>query len=201
MWAIGINQTTAILFGLPRSEGGYGFSYKALGFLSFTPIVAVIIGEILGHHGNDWITRVYTRVHGGIFKPEGRLMAIYPADMFMCAGLILVGQALAKHLHWVALAFGWAMYVGGYMVVSVAITAHALDAYPNAPGEVSTLINLSRILGGFAVGYFELEWGLKEGFDVSFGIQAAIVAASVPIIVILHVYGERLRAKGGKLAI
>jgi hypothetical protein len=199
MWAIGINQTSALLFETPRQEGGYGFDALSVGYLCFTPVIGVLIGEFVGHWFNDWLATSYTRKHRGIFKPEARLTAIYPAQVFMVAGIVLVGQSLAHLLTWVALAFGWGMYVTGYMIVSVAITAYALDSYPNASGELSAFINFSRIIGGFAVGYFQFDWGLQAGFDVSFGVQAAIVGASVIIIVILHLWGEKIRAKGGAL--
>ncbi len=98
---------------------------------------------------------------------------------------MIVGQALGHHLHWVAIVFGWGMYVVGCLIASVAITAYALDSYPTGSGEVSALINFARIIGtaaptflrvtltstgGFSVGYFQLDWGEKNGYDVSFGI-------------------------------
>lgn len=201
MWAVGINITSALLFETPRDLGGYGFSVRSVGYLCFTPIVAVIIGELLGNWGNDWLAIRHVKRHGGLFKPEARLPAIYPALVLMVPGLVLIGQALRYHLHWVALVFGWGMYVGGYMILSVAITAYALDAYPTASGEVSALLTFSRIIGGFAVGYFQLNWGLSAGYDVSFGIQGAVVGASLIIVILLHVYGERLRATSGALKV
>ncbi len=145
--------------------------------------------------------RNYVRKHHGIFKPEVRLLPVYLSGVFMVPGLVLVGQALQHHLHWVALAFGWGIYIVAIMIASVAITAYALDSYPTSSGEVSSLINFARILGGFTIGYFQLDWGLKSGFDVSFGIQAAIVASAVLIIIFLHVWGEKLRAKGGVIKV
>ena len=201
MWAVGINQTSSILFATPVEEGGYGFSQKSLGYLFFTPVVAVALGEIFGHVVNDVLANRYIRAHAGTFKPEARLTPIYFAAFFAVPGLVIIGQALQKHLSWVAIVFGWGMYVFGYMIMSVAITAYALDSYPTGPGEVSSLINFARLIGGFSVGYFQLAWGLKSGFDVSFGVQAALVAAAVMIIPVLHIYGPRMRAKGGQLKV
>jgi hypothetical protein len=201
MWAVGINQTSAILFATPVKAGGYGFSEKSVGFLFFTPIVSVILGELFGHFVNDFLAIRYVRKHAGVFKPEARLPPIYFAAFFVIPGLVLIGQSLQKHLTWVAIVFGWGMYVFGYMIMSVAITAYALDSYPTGSGEVSSLINFARLIGGFSVGYFQLAWGLKSGFNVSFGVQAALVAAAVMIIPVLHVYGPRMRAKGGPLEI
>lgn len=85
------------------------------------------------------------------------------------------------------------------MISSVGITAYVLDSYPNGSGEVSSFMNFARTIGGFTVGYFQQPWGAAEGYDVSFGIQSVVVAAAVAILIGLHVFGARMRAKGGPL--
>ena len=152
MWAVGINQTSAILFALPVEGGGYGFKQNIVGYLFFAPVVGVVLGEVFGHYFNDFIAARYTAKNGGVFVPEGRLSPIYLSGFFIIPGLILIGQALENHLHWVAIVMGWGMFVFGCMVASVAITAYALDSYPTAAGEVSALINFARLVGGFSVG-------------------------------------------------
>jgi hypothetical protein len=199
MWAVGINITSSILLGTPREAGGYGFSARGVGFVYFTPIVAVTLGEIFGHWFNDFMANRYIKRHNGIFKPEARLPANYIAAIVMIPGLIIVGQALANLLHWSAIVMGWGMYVFGVMVASVATTTYALDCYPTASGEVSAFVNFARTVAGFAVGYFQQPWGLRDGYDVSFGVQAALVAAATGILTFVFFYGERLRHKGGPL--
>jgi hypothetical protein len=152
MWAIGINQTSSILFATPVVAGGYGFDEKGLGFLFFAPIIGAILGEAFGHFFNDFLAGRYIRKHGGVFVPEARLTPIYLSAFFMIPGLVIIGQALHNHWHWVAIEMSWGMFVFGCMIASVAITAYALDSYPSASGEVSALINVGRILGGFSVG-------------------------------------------------
>jgi len=46
MWAVGINVTSSIIFGLPKAIGGYGFSLTTISYLYFTPLVALFIGEV-----------------------------------------------------------------------------------------------------------------------------------------------------------
>ena len=152
MWAVGINQTSAILFALPVEAGGYGFSQKAVGYLFFAPIAGVAVGEVFGHYFNDFVAKRHIAKNGGIFVPEARLSPIYFSAVFLIPGLVLIGQALGYHLHWAAIVIGWGMFVFGCMVASVAITAYALDSYPTAAGEVSSLINFARLIGGFSVG-------------------------------------------------
>lgn len=139
------------------------------------------------------------RRHNGLFRPEARLPPYFVAVAVMIPGLIIVGQALEHHLNVGLIVVGWGLYVVGVMIASVAITAYALDYLPSASGEVSALVNLARTMSGFSVGYFQLQWGETAGFDVSFGIQAAIVAVAALLVVVLIVFGERLRKLGGPL--
>jgi hypothetical protein len=129
-WAIGINITTTILFAEPEAIGGYGYTNKGLGYLYFTPIVAVLIGEVFGHFFNDYLARRYIKSHHGVFEPEARLWMIYISIGFMAPALILVGEALKWHLNVTAVMFGWGIFVFGCMTMSVALTAYTLDAYP-----------------------------------------------------------------------
>src|SRR5262245_17221214 len=140
MWAVGINITSTILLQTPVEAGGYGFRPKAVGYLYFTPLVAVSLGEGFGHFFNDFIANRYVRKHNGIFKPEARLVTCYIAAGFMIPGLIIVGQTLEKHLSYAGIIMGWGMYVFGVMLATVAITAYALDSSGTARSGVSGLL-------------------------------------------------------------
>ncbi|GAA5859785.1 hypothetical protein JCM8547_007027 [Rhodosporidiobolus lusitaniae] len=199
MWAVGINITSSILFATPRAAGGYEFNLKTISFLYFTPLVALILGEIIGHFLNDAVANRYIRRHNGLFKPECRLSVFYIAAFLMIPGLIIVGQALHRQLSIAAVIVGWGMYVVGVMISSVGIAAYALDVFPSASGEVSAAINLARTISGFSTGYYILPWGERVGFDVSFGIQAGIVGIATILVVVLMFFGERLRKLGGPL--
>jgi MFS family permease len=137
MWAVGINVTSSILLETPREQGGYGFSPLNMGYIYFTPIVSVILGELFGHFGNDWVAAQYVKRNHGIMKPEARLPISYIALFLMIPGLVLLGQALKQLLHYSAIIMGWGMYMAGAMVTTVTTTAYLLDSYPNGAGEVA----------------------------------------------------------------
>lgn len=136
MWAVGINITSSILLETPQVAGDYGFGPKAVGYIYLTPIVAVTLGELFGHFFNDFM-----------------------ANLFMIPGLTIVNQALEKHLHYAAIIMGWGMYVFGVMIVSVAITAYALDCYPTGSAEVSAFVENSRVASGFLGRLFPIAVG------------------------------------------
>lgn len=199
MWAVGINQTSAILLQTPRSEKGYGFGATSTGYVYFAPIVAVVIGEAFGHYFNDFLARRYVRKHAGIFRPEARLWTNYIGSVLMVPGLVIVGLAVQFRWSVAAVVIGWGTYVLGVMMASVAIMAYALDSYPQASGELCALINVARLFPGFAVGYFQQPWGEKNGYGVSFGIQAATILFATSLLLVLHKWGHALRTMGGGL--
>ncbi|KIW47290.1 hypothetical protein, variant [Exophiala oligosperma] len=200
MWFIGITTSSSILLSTPESLGGYGLSTLSLGYCFFTPIVAVCLGELIGHFFNDAMANHYTKTHRGRFMPEVRLRSTYIGAILMVPGLVVIGQALAHHLTIGAIIMGWGMYTTGIMITSVATVAWALSCHPSASGEVSALINFGRVACGFSVSYFQQQWGTTEGFDVSFGIQAATTVVAFLIFGFLQVFGPRLRAWAGPVS-
>ncbi len=122
-----------------------------IGYFYFTPVVAVILGEVTGHWLHDLLAKQYIHHHGGKFEPEVRLRAIFFSMPFMVLGLVLIGQALQSNWHFMVASISWGMYVFGIMITTVAISSYCLDSYPEASGEVSAAINFSRTIGGFII--------------------------------------------------
>lgn len=195
MWIIGINITTAIIFSTPVEFGGYGYNNVQVGYLHFSVVVGIILAEFFGHFFNDFLARRYVHKHRGIFEPEVRLWPVYIAAIFNIPGLIIFGQSIQHHWGVVGAVFGWGLFGFGIMLGSVAVTAYSLDSFPMAPAEVAAWLNVARTSGGFAVGFFQEPWGKKSGYDVSFGIQAAVTAISLVPVVVVHLYGHRMRLK------
>lgn len=192
-WAIGINISASILFASPREAGGYGYTARGLALLYFTPIVAIFLGEGFGHYFNDFMVRRFIRKHHGIFEPEVRLWTIYIAIFFMAPGLVLLGQALEHRLNVSAVIFGWGMHTFGLMLMSVANTAYGMEVLPLRPAEVGGWLNFARTFGGFSVDYFQSPWAERVGYGASFGSQAGIVVASLIPLIIVQIWGRRLR--------
>lgn len=193
-WVVGINTTLSI-FLTPL----YDFGPLQIGYFYFTPVVAVLLGEMTGHWLHDFLARRYIRTHRGHFEPEVRLRAICFSVPLMVIGLVLVGQALQGEWHFMALSVSWGLFVYGIMITTVAISSYCLDSYPEASGEVSAHLNNARTLGGFIISYFQVTWANAEGTRVSFGVQGAIVAAAFGIILVLMAFGKKIRVWSGPL--
>ncbi|GAW23470.1 hypothetical protein ANO14919_130290 [Xylariales sp. No.14919] len=193
-WVVGINTTLSIFL-----QPVYGFGPKQIGFFYFTPIVAVVIGETVGHWLHDIFAKQYIRTHKGRFEPEARLRAIAVALPFMLLGLVLLGQSLENEWHFMVTSVSWGLYVFSTMITTVAVSSYNLDCYPEASGEVSAWVNNSRTLGGFVVSYFQVAWANAQGTRVSFGIQAAICALAFLLVLLLMWKGKAMRLWSGPL--
>lgn len=195
-FGIGINVTNAVFLGTPKEAGGYGFSQFAIAGSYGTPLVSVFIGEAIGRFVNDWIADWRIRKNKGVFEAEMRLWTLYIALPFYVAGFILLGASFQNRLPVAALIFGWGMAEIAIMVTTVAVYAYCNNAFPRHQGEVSSLINLARTLGGFSVAYFQVPWAHKNGALQTFGCEAAIVAGAFLLIVpFLQLKGRSLRGK------
>ncbi|KAI0064872.1 hypothetical protein BV25DRAFT_1822632 [Artomyces pyxidatus] len=136
------------------------------------------------------------RRNGGVFEAESRLWAIYTAMPLYVCGFVLIGASLKQHLSPGAFVMGWGLAEVAIMVNTVAVYAYCSDAFPKHQGEVSALINLARVLGGFAVAYFQVPWATKHGALQTFGVEAAIVTFLFILVVpALQLKGRTLRAR------
>ena len=112
------------------------------------------------------------------------------------------------------------MYVFGIMITTVAITSYCLDSYPEGSGEVvstperaslhhyctrtnisrkAAWINFARTTGGFIISYFQVTWATAEGTKKSFGIQAGICAFAYCLIIVMQLFGKKMRERAGPL--
>jgi len=182
MWTIGMVSTIS-MFVLPPPPMGYGFSYVALSMLYFAPMAGTMLAEFWGHWFNDVLARRFR-------QPEGRLVAVYPAAVLGAAGLVLFGQTLENRLSWVALAFGWAMLCFCTLACMTAISAYLLDCFPDHAALAAAWINCWRVVGGFAVVYFQMEWVHGSGPATAFGYQAVVIAATTMAVSATQIWGS-----------
>ncbi|KAF8190668.1 MFS general substrate transporter [Mycena galopus ATCC 62051] len=179
--SIGITVTNAIFLGTDPPIG-FGFSQTKIAAMYATPIVATILGEIVGRYGNDMIASVGIRRNKGVFEAEIRLWMCYVSLPLYLTGFLLLGHGVGTR-NIAATILGWGIGQIAIMLNTTAIYAYLQDSFPGHQGEVSALFNFFRTISGFAVIYFQAPWlEAKGGFQV-FGCEAAVVVALFILIV------------------
>ena len=222
-WVIGVNTTISIWltsiykftpYNLGRStlilpplslvdaksgEGLNTYLEKYLGFFYFAPIIGSLVGAILGHWLHDSIGTYYTRQHSGHIEPEARLIIIWLASPVMAVSVLVLGFALQRAYHWIVVAIFFAMQIAGIMIATVALNAYLLDAYPEGSGEVDAWIVMGRTMGGFMATYIEINWVARDGPLKALGAQAGITAAAGFLVLVLGLFGKRIRKAQGRM--
>ncbi|PBK81159.1 MFS general substrate transporter [Armillaria gallica] len=194
-FSIGLNVTNVVFLGTPLPVG-FGWSQDAIAGAYGTPIVSVLLGELVGRYLNDWIMNKSIKRNSGVFEAESRLWACYIAIPLYICGFVTFGASIQKHLNTAGIIMGWGIAELATMINTVAIYAYCNDCFPKHQGEISALINLARTFGGFAVAYFQVPWAEKHGAIQTFGCEAAIVAGIFLLIVpALQIYGRSLRKR------
>ena len=97
------------------------------------------------------------------------------------------------------LAVGWFLHNFATVVLTTALYAYCLDAYPEGSGEVAAWLNAARTWGGFVVGYVQIPWQTSIGSEKMYGIQSVIVAAVFFMVVLLQFMGAKLRHVQGPM--
>ena len=139
------------------------------------------------------------RRHSGHIEPEARLIIIWLASPIMAVSILVLGFALQRVYHWIVVAIFFAMQIAGIMIATVALNAYLLDAYPEGSGEVDAWIVVGRSMGGFMATYVEINWVARDGPVKALGAQAGITAAAGFVLIVLGLFGRRIRKAQGKM--
>jgi MFS family permease len=105
-----------------------GYAYTAA-------FIGAIIGFIIAGGLSDWSARVMTRMNGGVYEPEFRIVLVIPQMILGCAGLYGWGRTVDGLLHStyhyaVPLTF-FALEVAGMVIGAVASSHYLVDANRN----------------------------------------------------------------------
>ena len=193
-WVISNNITVSI-FIVPE----YHFNYNQLAGVYVAPILGAVFALVGGHWMHDFIGHMYMRRHNGVIVPEARLIIIWLVTPLYIIGMNLIGSSITKDWSYVVLAVGWFLHNFATVVLTTALYAYCLDAYPEGSGEVAAWLNAGRTWGGFVVGYVQVNWVVAEGAQKAYGIQSAIVAVAFFMIVGLQFFGAKLRRMQGPM--
>ncbi|KAJ6100478.1 hypothetical protein N7499_000108 [Penicillium canescens] len=185
-WPIGITTTIDSFLHSPP----YLFDTIEASSMRFAGVIGALCGWAFGHFFNGWI---FNRHSNNTWRTELRLHGVWFPIGSMASGLLTYGLTLHFGKHWIGLAFGWILVNIGMVATIVAISAYALEKYPEQSTCVSAILNMWRTCGGFAVGYFQPAWIERNGLGLVFGIQAAVVCVAIVLTITPVFLWERKR--------
>ncbi|THU91413.1 MFS general substrate transporter [Dendrothele bispora CBS 962.96] len=192
-FSVGINITNTIFLQSPPPLG-LGFDPTIASAIYATPVVGVLIGEVLARYLMDWLMRWSLKRTHGVLEAENRLWALFIGVPLNLTGSLILGAALQHHFSVTVIVVGWGIAQISVLIMTVSIYSYANDCFPRRPGEVSAILNLMRTLGGFSVAYYQVPWSQKVGALQTFGLETGIVCGVFILVVpLLQWKGREIR--------
>ncbi|KAK5651377.1 hypothetical protein OQA88_12534 [Cercophora sp. LCS_1] len=174
----------------------YGFDEGASGTTFLPAGIGMFIG-VVGFGGlSDHI--VTKRKEAGLeHRPEVRIppkMTI-PAGLALPVGLFIYGWTVEKHVHWIVPMIGVVIFSCGLMGIMMCVQNYLLDAYPQYAASVTAALAVLRSLAGALLPLGGLDMYDALGLGWGNSLLGFISLALVPIPLLFHAYGERLRKR------
>ncbi|KAK5652075.1 hypothetical protein OQA88_10851 [Cercophora sp. LCS_1] len=195
-WTVFIGVIMAQLFlstPLWWTEVQTGYAYTAA-------FIGAIIGFVIAGALSDWSARYMTKLNGGIYEPEFRIVLVIPQMILGCAGLfgygITVDGLLYNKYHYAVPLTFFALEVAGMVIGAVASSLYIVDAYRDLAIEGFTCMIIFKNIFSFALTFKAFEWLITNRskaapmFNALGIVQIVVCLSSIP----LYIYGKRLRS-------
>ncbi|GJC77398.1 putative efflux pump mfs2 [Colletotrichum liriopes] len=172
-------------------------------FSSTLHYIAISVGTTLatqvGGRFMDWVfAKQKSRSRNGITTPEFRLPCSVPGTILIPVGLFWYGWAAETAMHWAMIDVGVAIFVCGSFLLAQAMLAYLLDEFTHAASANAASRMLSNILG-FVFPIFAPQMFGRLGYGWGNSLLAFLfVGFGCPVLLLLWVWGAKLRALGRK---
>ncbi|KAI1273310.1 major facilitator superfamily transporter [Xylaria sp. FL0933] len=192
-WTVFIGVILAAIFlGPPLFWGEVQTGYAYVG-----PFVGALLGFFAAGIFADWSAKALTRLNGGIYEPEFRLVLVIPQLVFAVTGLfgfaVTAQGTLEGQNHWIAPIIFFGFEVAGTVVGAVASSLYIVDAYRDLAIEGFTCLIIFKNFFSFGLTFKAYEWlvhsGIREVFFALGAVQIVVCFLTVP----MYIFGKRNR--------
>ncbi|KAK5043067.1 hypothetical protein LTR13_000838 [Exophiala sideris] len=179
----------------------YNFSIGQQGLVYLSSCVGNVFGSIFCGYLNDKLSQWSTRRNHGVFEPEMRLpVVVFPA-VLVPVGMVMFGAGVNNRLHWM-------VPVAGVGFVGIALTGigsiiqpYLMDSYAPVLFDCLVTFNGFKNLVSFAIGFAVIPWLERDGLVTVFCILAALVFVIDMSVLIIYLWGKKLRQRDARLKV
>ncbi|KAI0437814.1 major facilitator superfamily transporter [Xylaria telfairii] len=192
-WTVFIGVILAAIFlGPPLFWGEVQTGYAYTG-----PFVGALLGFFTAGIFADWSAKALTRLNGGIYEPEFRIVLVIPQLVFGVIGLfgfaVTAEGTLEGQFHWVVPIVFFGFEVAGTVIGAVASSLYIVDAYRDLAIEGFTCLIIFKNMFSFGLTFKAYDWlvhsGIREVFFTLGAVQIVVCFLSVP----MYIFGKRNR--------
>ena len=187
-WTVLASIITATTYGQPPLL----WDPRSVGFLSFGPLVGLLIGLPFGGALADFLFNRSARKSGRIPDPRTRLPAVILGAAISPIGCVLLGYGLENPERWAIVAIGWGMLSFGLTGSANVLLTYSVHTIPDRADDIGALINLTKNILAFAVSYASVSWTARVGALGQFGTMAGLLWFSYLLVIPLWVFSDSL---------
>lgn len=188
-WSVGITVVMPQTF----EVAPYNFKTIPLGcaFLAFG--LGGVLGKWSGGIVGDKVVDHLERKRG-TRQPEDRLWALFPVLPFMFVSLLVVGLSIDRHIHWICLLIMGGLYYFTLSAATGVLQTYVLETYLPKSMDTQAVFQFWKMMWGFAVSFFAMQWGVADGFLTAYAIQGALACGiGIALAALLIWKGQAIR--------
>ncbi|KAJ7598968.1 MFS general substrate transporter [Mycena floridula] len=169
--------------------------------LSLSTTIGGVLGELFAGPVTDRLILASRMKAQGRILPERRLHAMWPGAVLLPIGLVIFGLMIRFHElknSWVGVCIAMGTTCFATQIIVTPAIAYVVDCYKGQAAQAVQILNFTRQMMGFTVGFWSLRFGDEVGFQFS-GLTYALVTILfyIPVMIIMR-YGERIRMHFGQ---
>ncbi|KLT40406.1 MFS general substrate transporter [Cutaneotrichosporon oleaginosum] len=188
-WSVGLTVVMPQTFENPP----YSFGTVPLGcaFLAFG--VGGVLGKWSGGLAGDKAV-AYVERRRGSRQPEHRLWALLPVLPLMLVALLLVGLSIDHAWHWAVLLVFGGLYFFTLSAATGVFQTYVLESYLEKSMDTQAVFQFWKMMWGFAVSFFAMQWGQASGFTNAYAVQGALACGVGLVLTVMLLWkGEAIR--------
>lgn len=173
----------------------YSWSFTSLGYVFVGQVICAIIFLPLLGYGNDFVIKILSKMHGGMYKPEFRFFnLVIPVIVGVVCG-VMFGQAGAfpQNYHWSAVVVTFNGVFFAFLGVNVVGITYAVDAFPLKAGPFLVLICAGRGLISFALSYSVLPAVAAIGYNGTMNVESIVAGVLGAMAIPFYFLGPKIR--------
>ncbi|KAI7190836.1 MFS general substrate transporter [Hortaea werneckii] len=173
----------------------YGFNLGQMG-LTFLSIIIGVVFSIAVYYAYIYKVVEPEIRKFGLGAPERRLMPAIPASLLMPIGLFIFGwTGSVGHIHWIVSVIGIVIFTMGVFVLMQCIFVYLPLVYPQYAASLFAGNDFARSTLAFAAVMFSRPMYIGMGVGPGTSLLGGLTAACIGGILVLYLYGDKLRAR------
>lgn len=188
-WYVGVTVVLPQVLSAPP----YSFATIPLGCAFLALVPGSIIGMYFGGYFADKTVAVIEKRKGSR-TPEDRWWALIPMLPVSLLSLTVFGASIEYKWHWIVMLVFGSVYFFALTAATGVIATYVMETYLERSMDTQSVFTFWRMLWGFAVPFFVMQWAARIGFLASFAIQGALTAGLGGLLTFIFIWkGEAIR--------